>query len=63
MVVVGVPYSAPELSDVSEPRGGSPLGAGMLAGPKGERSASDMERAIARAQGAHVARIAKKLAA
>ena len=61
MVVVGLPYSTQELFDISQPRGGSPYGAGMLAGPRGERQASDNERAQARAQGKHVAEIAKKL--
>lgn len=61
MIVVGLPYAAPELTDISEPRGGSPLGAGMLAGPRGERQASGIERALARFQGRHVATIASKL--
>lgn len=62
MVVVGVPYTAPELNDISEVRGGSPYGAGMLAGAKGDRQASEKERALARFQGRHVAQIAAKLA-
>lgn len=61
MVVVGLPYAIPETMDISEVRGGGPLGAGMLAGPKGERAASDKELTTARFQGAHVARIAQKL--
>ncbi|MBX3453168.1 NAD(P)H:quinone oxidoreductase [Ferrovibrio sp.] len=63
MVVVGMPYGIPETMDISEPRGGSPLGAGMLAGPDGSRSASAKELAMARFQGKHVAGIAAKLAA
>lgn len=63
MVVVGLPYSTPELSDVSEMRGGSPYGAGMIAGADGSRSASETELSMARQQGAHVAEIAAKLAA
>lgn len=61
MVIVGLPYSTPEIADISQVRGGSPYGAGMVAGARGERQISDNERAQARAQGAHVARIAKKL--
>lgn len=61
MVIVGVPYTAPELQDISAPRGGSPYGAGALAGGDGSRQPSDTELAIARFQGAHVAGLASKL--
>lgn len=61
MVVVGVPYAIPETMDISEVRGGSPLGAGTIAGARGERQPSDKEKAVARLQGSHVAAIAKKL--
>lgn len=63
MVVVGVPYSVPELTDISEIRGGSPYGAATIAGPDGSRQPSDAELKIARFQGRHVAGIAAKLAA
>lgn len=63
MVVVGVPYAAQELTDISEVRGGSPYGAGTIAGADGSRTPSEKELAIARFQGQHVAGIAKKLAA
>lgn len=62
MVVVGVPYTIPELSDISEARGGSPYGAGTLAGADGSRTPSATELTIARFQGAHVAKIAARLA-
>jgi NAD(P)H dehydrogenase (quinone) len=62
MVIVGAPYSIQELFNVSEPRGGSPYGAGTFAGPDGKRTPSELELTIARKQGAHVAAIAKKLA-
>jgi len=62
MVIVGLPYAAQELLDISAPRGGSPYGAGTLAGPDGSRKPSDSELAMARFQGRHVASIAKKLA-
>lgn len=61
MVVVGASYGAAELSDVSEIRGGSPYGAGTIAGPKGDRTPTEKERAVARYQGKRVAEIAKKL--
>lgn len=62
MVVVGLPYSCPELTDISEARGGSALGAGTLAGGDGSRMPSEKELAMAFFQGKHVAQIAKKLA-
>jgi len=63
MVVVGVPYTIPELSDISEVRAGSPYGAATIAGADGSRTPSDKEKAIARYQGTHVAKLAAKLAA
>jgi len=62
MVVVGLPYVIPELPDLSEVKGGSPYGAGTIAGADGSRQPSEKERAMARFQGAHVARITAKLA-
>jgi NAD(P)H dehydrogenase (quinone) len=62
MIVVGVPYACQELTNMSEITGGSPYGAGTLAGGDGRRQTSGNELAIARFQGAHVAKIAKKLA-
>jgi len=63
MVIAGVPYSAPELLNLSEITGGTPYGASTIAGPKGERQVTQNELAIARAQGRHVTQIAAKLAA
>jgi NAD(P)H dehydrogenase (quinone) len=63
MVIVGVPYSCTELMNMSEITGGSPYGAGTLAGTKGERQPSENELKIARFQGRHVTQIAAKLAA
>ena len=63
MVVVGVPYSCTELMNMNEITGGSPYGAGTLAGPRGERQPSENELTIARFQGRHVTQIAAKLAA
>jgi len=63
MVIVGVPYSCAGLMNMSEITGGSPYGAGTLAGPDGSRQPTENELTIARFQGAHVAKIAKKLSA
>jgi NAD(P)H dehydrogenase (quinone) len=62
MVVVGVPYSCPGLTNMDEITGGSPYGAGTLAGGDGKRLPSENELSIARFQGKHVAEIAAKLA-
>ena len=61
MIIVGVPYSEPRLTNMSEITGGTPYGASTLAGADGSRSPSENELAIARFQGAHVAEIARKL--
>lgn len=61
MIIVGVPYSCKELTNMSEITGGSPYGAGTLAGNDGSRQPSENEIKIARFQGAHVAQVAKKL--
>lgn len=58
MIVVGLPYSAADLADISEPRGGSPYGAGTIAGPDGSREPTQKELNLASFQGHHVARIA-----
>jgi len=63
LVVVGVPYAAKELTYMDGITGGSPYGAGTLAGPEGERTPTANELAIARYQGKHTAQIAAKLAA
>lgn len=62
MVIVGTPYTCPELSNMKEITGGTPYGASTLADGDGSRQPSENELAIARFQGEHVARIAKKLA-
>ncbi len=61
MVIVGVPYSCPALLNMNEITGGSPYGAGTLAGGDGSRQPSENELSIARFQGEHAAKIAKKL--
>jgi NAD(P)H:quinone oxidoreductase type IV len=62
MIIVGVPYSCQELTNMNEITGGSPYGAGTLAGSDGSRQPSANELAIARFQGRHVAEITAKLA-
>jgi NAD(P)H dehydrogenase (quinone) len=61
MLIVGLPYSAPELTDTSELRAGSPYGAATIAGSDGSRQPSAKELALARFQGEHVARLALRL--
>jgi NAD(P)H dehydrogenase (quinone) len=61
MIIVGLPYSCPQLTDISEVRGGSPYGAGTIAGADGSRQPSENELAQARFQGKHVAEITKTL--
>lgn len=61
MVVVGVPYSCPELTTMDEITGGTPYGATTLAGGDGSRQPSANELAIARFQGQHVADVASRL--
>jgi NAD(P)H dehydrogenase (quinone) len=60
MIIVGVPYSCSGLSEMGNITGGTPYGAGTLAGSDGNRQPSDNELSIARFQGRHVAEIAKK---
>ena len=62
MIIVGVPYACQELTNMSEITGGSPYGAGTLAGGDGSRQPSANELAIGRYQGKHVAEITQKLA-
>src|SRR3954470_8140461 len=61
MIIVGLPYSCQNLMIMTEITGGSPYGAGTLAGPDGSRQPSANELAIARFQGKHVAEITAKL--
>jgi NAD(P)H dehydrogenase (quinone) len=63
MVIAGVPYAIPELTDLETVHGGSPYGAATIAGADGSRTPTETELTIAEFQGAHVARLAKKLSA
>jgi NAD(P)H dehydrogenase (quinone) len=61
MIYVGLPYACPELADISELKGGSPYGAGTIAGADGSRQPSARELSMAHYQGRHVAGIAAQL--
>jgi NAD(P)H dehydrogenase (quinone) len=61
MIIVGVPYTLPALTNMKEITGGSPYGASTLTGSDGSRQPSENELEIARFQGRHVAEIAKRL--
>jgi NAD(P)H dehydrogenase (quinone) len=63
MVIVGLPYAWQGQMTLAEISGGSPYGATTIAGGDGSRQPSANELEGARWQGAHVARIAAKLAA
>jgi NAD(P)H dehydrogenase (quinone) len=62
MIIVGLPYSAPDLPDITEVKGGSPYGAGTISAPDGSRAPSQKELNLASFQGHHVAKITKQLA-
>lgn len=61
MILVGVPYSQPQLMAVGEMSGGTPYGASTLAAPDGSRQPSPGELELARFQGQRVASIAAAL--
>jgi NAD(P)H dehydrogenase (quinone) len=61
MILVGLPYAFPGLTNMNEITGGSPYGASTLAGADGTRQPSVNELDGARYQGKHVAGITLKL--
>lgn len=61
MVMVGLPYSEPELSSTST--GGTPYGASHVAGATDDRAISEEERKLCIALGKRLAETALKLAA
>ncbi len=63
MVIVGVPFGAPGIGDISQVHGGSFYGAGTIAGSDGSRQPSELELGMAKFQGNHVAKMAAKLKA
>ena len=62
MVIVGLPYSFQGQMQLDEVTGGSPYGAGTIAGAQGERMPSANELEAAAFQGKHVATIGSRLA-
>jgi NAD(P)H dehydrogenase (quinone) len=63
MIVVGVPYTEPRLTNMAEITGGTAYGATTFAGLDGSREPSENELAIARFQGRHVTEITNALVA
>ena len=63
LVVVGLPYAFQGQMGLEEIKGGSPYGASTITGGDGARQPSEIELEAARFQGAHVAKIAAKVAA
>jgi len=61
MIYVPIGYSNPQLFDMNEVHGGSPYGAGTLAGTKGERQPSKLELGVAEHQGKYVGGVVKAL--
>ena len=62
MIIVGLPYTYPELTTMREITGGSPYGASCVTGPPGEnRMPTALELTLCRHQGEHVAKIAARL--
>ena len=62
MVVAGLPYSFQGQMGTEEVKGGSPYGASTITNGDGSRQPSAIELEGARFQGAHVAKLAAKLA-
>jgi NAD(P)H dehydrogenase (quinone) len=61
MIIVGLPYAFPGLTNMNEITGGTPYGATTLANADGSRQPSANELDGARYQGKHVAQITAKL--
>jgi NAD(P)H dehydrogenase (quinone) len=60
MVIVGLPYSNPELNATRS--GGTPYGVSHLAGADGKAPLTEEERRLAFAQGRRLAEVALRLA-
>lgn len=61
MLITGLPYTAPGLTDISVVKGGSPLGAACIAGADGSRQPSELELSLAAYQGEYMARTLLRL--
>jgi NAD(P)H dehydrogenase (quinone) len=62
MVYAGLPYAFQGQMGVEQVKGGSPYGASTITDGDGSRQPSDIELEAAKFQGAHVAKLAAKLA-
>ncbi|NNH63744.1 NAD(P)H:quinone oxidoreductase type IV [Rhizobium laguerreae] len=62
MVVAGLPYAFQGQTGTEEVKGGSPYGASTITNSDGSRQPSEIELEGAKYQGAHVAKLAAKLA-
>lgn len=62
MVIAGLPYTFADQTEKASVIGGAPYGAGTIAGADGSLRPTPTDLAGARFQGAHVARIAARLA-
>lgn len=62
MIIVGMPYAIPQMTNMDAISGGTPYGASTITGSDGSRMPSEDELTIARYQGEHVAKITAKLA-
>lgn len=62
MLIAGMPYTFSGQTTADQIVGGAPYGAGTIAGADGSRTPTETDLAGARFQGAHVARIAARLA-
>jgi NAD(P)H dehydrogenase (quinone) len=62
MIIVGMPYAIPQMTNMDAISGGTPYGASTITGSDGSRMPSDDELTIARYQGEHVAKITARLA-
>jgi NAD(P)H dehydrogenase (quinone) len=61
MIIVGIPFTEPSLSDASNIHGGTPYGASAIIIQGEENRPNEIELNIAKSQGRRVAEIAKKL--
>ena len=62
MLISGLPYSAPNITDLHQVQRNSPYGVATIAGADGSRQPSELDLALARFQGEHVAKLAVKMA-
>ncbi|MBB3103834.1 NAD(P)H:quinone oxidoreductase [Azomonas macrocytogenes] len=61
MLITGLPYSAPNLTDISQMQRNSPYGTATVAGADGTHQPSELDLSLARFQGEHVAKLAVRM--